>query len=75
MRKKLMIMICLLTVLSMQAQTVEKQIRKGNRQYRKGNYTEAEVQYRKVLEDKPICADADSLCCDSRQADSLCNLD
>lgn len=53
-----MIMICLLSVLTMQAQTVEKQIRKGNRQYRKGNYTEAEVQYRKVLEDKPTCADA-----------------
>ena len=58
MSKKLIIVICLLSVLSMQAQTVEKQIRKGNRQYRKGNYTEAEVQYRKVLEDKPTCADA-----------------
>ena len=58
MRKKWMIMICLLSALAMQAQTVEKQIRKGNRQYRKGNYTEAEVQYRKVLEDKPTCADA-----------------
>ena len=53
-----MIVICLLSALTMQAQTVEKQIRKGNRQYRKGNYTEAEVQYRKVLEDKPTCADA-----------------
>ena len=37
MRKNLMIMICLLSVLTLQAQTVEKQIRKGNRLYRKGN--------------------------------------
>ena len=54
----MMVLICLLSVMTIQAQTVEQQIRKGNRQYRKGNYTEAEVQYRKVLEDKPTCADA-----------------
>ena len=58
MSKRLMIVICLLAALTMQAQTVEKQIRKGNRQYRKGNYTEAEVRYRKVLDDKPTNADA-----------------
>ena len=53
-----MIVICLLAALTVQAQTVEKQIRKGNRQYRKGNYTEAEVRYRKVLDDKPNNTDA-----------------
>ena len=53
-----MIVICLLSVLTMQAQTVEKQIRKGNRLYRKGNYTEAETQYRKVLDNKPTSAEA-----------------
>lgn len=58
MSKRLMIVICLLAALTMQAQTVEKQIRKGNRQYRKGNYTEAEVRYRKVLDDKPTNTDA-----------------
>ena len=58
MNKKLLIMICLLSALTMQAQTVEKQLRKGNRQYRKGNFTEAEVQYRKALDTKPTSADA-----------------
>ena len=58
MSKKLMIVICLLSALTLQAQTVEKQIRKGNRQYRKGNYTEAETQYRKVLDSKPNSAEA-----------------
>ena len=48
----------LFSALTLQAQTVEKQIRKGNRQYRKGNYAEAEVQYRKILEDKPNNTDA-----------------
>lgn len=51
-------MMFLLSALTLQAQTVEKQIRKGNRQYRRGNYTEAEVKYRKVLEDKPNNTDA-----------------
>ena len=51
-------MIGLLSVMTMQAQTVDKLIRKGNRQYRKGNYTEAEVGYRKALEAQPIHADA-----------------
>ena len=58
MSKRLMIVICLLSALTLQAQTVEKQIRKGNRQYRKGNYTEAETQYRKVLDTKPTNAEA-----------------
>ena len=58
MSKRLIIVICLLAALGMQAQTVEKQIRRGNRQYRKGNYTEAEARYRKVLDEKPTNADA-----------------
>ena len=58
MSKRLMIVICLLSALTVQAQTVERQIRKGNRQYHKGNYIEAETQYRKVLTDKPTNADA-----------------
>ena len=58
MSKRLMIVICLLSALTLQAQTVEKQIRRGNRQYRKGNYTEAETQYRKVLDAKPNSAEA-----------------
>ncbi len=48
----------LLAVMAVQAQTVEKQIRKGNRQYRKGDFTEAEVQYRKALEIKSTSAEA-----------------
>ena len=48
----------LLAVVTLQAQTVEKQIRKGNRQYKKGDFTEAEVQYRKALETMPTSADA-----------------
>ena len=58
MYKRLILIMLLIATLGLEAQTVEKQIRKGNRQYRKGNYTEAEVQYRKVLEDKPTVADA-----------------
>ena len=58
MRKQWIIMICLLSVLTMQAQNVERQIRKGNRLYRRGEYTEAEVQYRKVLDAYPTNADA-----------------
>ena len=48
----------LLVVVTLQGQTVEKQIRKGNRQYRKGDYAEAEVQYRKALDTKPTSAEA-----------------
>ena len=58
MNKRLLIVIVLLSAVLAQGQTVEKQIRKGNRQYRRGNYTEAEVKYRKVLEGKPNNADA-----------------
>lgn len=40
------------------AQTDVKLLRKGNRQYKKGNYTEAEVQYKKALEARPNNANA-----------------
>lgn len=50
--------IFLLAAVGLQAQTVEKQIRRGNRQYHKGDYTEAEASYRKVLEASPTNADA-----------------
>ena len=56
-RITIVIMISLLSVMTMQAQTVDKLIRKGNRQYRKGNYTEAEVNYRKALDGQPVNAD------------------
>ena len=51
-------MLLVLATLGLQAQTVEKQIRKGNRQYRRGDYTEAEVNYRKALEASPTNAEA-----------------
>ena len=51
-------MLLLLAALGLQAQTVEKQIRKGNRQYKKGNYPEAEVNYRKALDARPTTAEA-----------------
>lgn len=48
----------LVVALSATAQTDVKLLRKGNRQYRKGRYTEAEVQYRKALEARPNNANA-----------------
>ena len=58
MKKSLVLIVLSLAVLGMQAQIVEKQIRKGNRQYKKGDYAEAEMSYRKVLETTPTNADA-----------------
>jgi tetratricopeptide (TPR) repeat protein len=58
MYKRLVLMLLVLAALGLQAQTVEKQIRKGNRQYRRGDYTEAEVNYRKALEASPTNAEA-----------------
>ena len=43
----------LLSAVSVSAQNDEQIIRKGNRNYRRGNYTEAEAYYRKVLEEHP----------------------
>jgi tetratricopeptide (TPR) repeat protein len=47
-----------LSVVSATAQTDEKLIRKGNRQYKKSNFTEAEVNYKKALEARPNNANA-----------------
>ena len=58
MKKRFVLAILVLAVLGMQAQNVEKQLRKGNRQYKKGDYVEAEVVYRKILETLPNNADA-----------------
>lgn len=58
MNKRILLLALLLSVVTLQAQTLEKQIRKGNRQYRKNNFTEAEVLYRKALETKPNSAEA-----------------
>ena len=58
MKKRIVLMFLLLTVLGLQAQNVEKQFRKGNRQYKKGDFVEAEVVYRKILEVMPNNADA-----------------
>ena len=44
--------------LSASAQSDEKLIRKGNRQYKKLNFTEAEVNYKKALEVRPNNANA-----------------
>lgn len=44
--------------LSASAQSDEKLIRKGNRQYKKQNFTEAEVNYKKALEVRPNNANA-----------------
>ena len=58
MLKKLFMMALLLSVTCLHAQSLEKQIRKGNRQYKKGNFAEAEVLYRKAVDDVPNSADA-----------------
>ena len=43
----------MLSVLSVSAQSDEKTIRKGNRNYKKGNYEEAITQYNKALDIRP----------------------
>ena len=58
MKKRFVLVMLLLAVLGLQAQTIEKQLRKGNRQYKKGDFVEAEVTYRKLLEAMPTNADA-----------------
>ena len=49
-KRKTMTMILLLTVVGVQAQNDRFLIRQGNKQFRKGNYADAEVSYRKSLE-------------------------
>ncbi|MCF0200632.1 MAG: tetratricopeptide repeat protein, partial [Bacteroidales bacterium] len=48
--KNILTLTLLLVAFSASAQTDEKLIRKGNRDYHRGDYTEAEVKYRKALE-------------------------
>lgn len=57
-RNYLVSFILLSMVMSVSAQTDEKLIRKGNRQYKRSNYTEAEVNYKKALEARPNNANA-----------------
>ena len=57
-RKYLTTIVLLFAVMSVSAQTDEKFIRKGNRQYNKSNFTEAEVNYKKALEARPNNANA-----------------
>ena len=51
--KYLTIIVFLSSVLDVSAQNDEKVIRKGNRQYRKSNYTEAVAKYKMVIESSP----------------------
>ena len=56
--KYLTIIVFLSSALSLSAQSDEKAIRKGNRQYKKENYKEAIANYREALEIKPNNAKA-----------------
>ena len=56
--KYLIAIVLLASFISASAQTDEKLIRKGNRDYNRGNYTEAEVNYKKALEVRPNNANA-----------------
>ena len=58
MYKRLLIALLVLWVATVQAQNMDKMIRKGNRNYKSGDYTEAEVYYRKVIDASPTNADA-----------------
>ena len=56
--KYLIAIVLLFSFVSASAQSDEKLIRKGNRYYKRGNYTEAEVNYKKALEARPNNANA-----------------
>ena len=56
--KYLIAIVLTVSCLSASAQSDEKLIRKGNRDYKRGNYTEAEVNYKKALEVRPNNANA-----------------
>ena len=49
MRKLIYILALLSISVAMSAQTDRKEVRSGNRQFRRGNYKEAEISYRKAL--------------------------
>ena len=52
-KRKVAVMLLLLTVLSATAQTDRQYIRQGNKQFRIGDYPNAEVSYRKAIEQNP----------------------
>ena len=54
----LIVIALMVSCLSASAQTDEKLMRKGNRDYKRGDYTEAEVKYKKALEVRPNNANA-----------------
>ena len=56
--KYLITIVLFVSCLSASAQSDEKLIRKGNRDYKRGDYTEAEVNYKKALEVRPNNANA-----------------
>ena len=49
MRKLIYILALLSISVAMSAQTDRKEVRSGNRQFRRENYKEAEISYRKAL--------------------------
>jgi Ca-activated chloride channel homolog len=51
--QKLFFILFLFQVLSLQAQQVKREIRKGNREYADGKYSDAELSYRKAIEKDP----------------------
>ena len=51
--KYLTIIVFLSSALTLSAQSDEKAIRKGNRNYKSGNYEEAIAKYREALEIRP----------------------
>jgi Ca-activated chloride channel family protein len=57
-KKVVAILIALLVSTTIQAQTDRLLVRQGNKQFRAGNYAEAEVSYRKAVEKNPRNAQA-----------------
>lgn len=57
-KKVIAIMLTLLMSTTVQAQTDRMSVRHGNKQFRVGNYAEAEVSYRKAVEKNPRNAQA-----------------
>lgn len=52
-RKVTLLLLTLLTVTAASAQTDRRLVRQGNKQFRAGNYADAEVAYRKAIEKNP----------------------
>lgn len=48
--KAIMLFVLMMSAMGINAQTDRHYVREGNKQYRKGNFSEAEVEYRKSLE-------------------------